>query len=357
MKSINSIFAMFIVIMVSGCTTTQQISRSDGSLEYLIACGAALGWNICYDKANQICPSGYKTLSEDAGFNRKELRIACQSANTVTTTKASSDISVDSSYIRDQNTQLNKSDHHDSLGLLTYQPISYHALVIGIDQYNKISKLKTAVSDAKAVATTLSSEYGFTVKTLLNATRADIIAAINDYRKKLTVNDSLLIYYAGHGALDKEVDEGYWLPVDATEDNDLNWIPTSSEISGKLRAIEARHVMVVSDSCYSGKLTRGVVLSPKSQGELSRLQGKKARKILSSGGLEPVVDTNGKENHSVFASAFLKALRENNQIMTATDLFSIVRSSVMRNADQTPEFGVIHKAGDDGGDFVFVKKR
>jgi len=121
--------------------------------------------------------------------------------------------------------------------------------------------------------------------------------------------------------------------------------------------MEARHVLVVADSCYSGKLTRGLNIAPKSPGQISRLQEKKARKVIASGGLEPVADSNGKEKHSVFASAFLKALRENIQVMTATDLFSTVRASVIRDADQTPEFGVIHKAGDDGGDFVFVKKR
>ncbi len=68
-----------VVVVASACTTTQEIKRPDGSVEYLITCGAGLGWNICYDKANEICPTGYKTLSEDAGFNRKELRIACPS--------------------------------------------------------------------------------------------------------------------------------------------------------------------------------------------------------------------------------------------------------------------------------------
>lgn len=236
-------------------------------------------------------------------------------------------------------------------------PMTYHALVIGIDQYKKITKLKTAISDAQTVSSVLKGDYGFNVKTLLNPTRAEVISAISEYRKQLTAKDGLLIYYAGHGWLDKEADEGYWLPVDATEDNEANWISTSSNITASLRAMEARHVLVVADSCYSGKLTRGLNIAPKSPSQISRLQEKKARKVIASGGLEPVADSNGKEKHSVFASAFLKALRENNQAMTSTDLFSTVRTSVMRNADQTPEFGVIHKAGDDGGDFVFVKKR
>lgn len=72
--------AILLVVALTGCTTVQEIRRPDGTIEYLIACGASLGWNICYERANEVCPTGYKTLSEDAGFNRKELRIACPGA-------------------------------------------------------------------------------------------------------------------------------------------------------------------------------------------------------------------------------------------------------------------------------------
>lgn len=66
--------------VLAGCTTITPIQRPGGHTEYAIACGAASGWNICYDRANKACPSGYDTLSKDAGFNRKELRIACAPA-------------------------------------------------------------------------------------------------------------------------------------------------------------------------------------------------------------------------------------------------------------------------------------
>ena len=68
------IVLMLVLALVAGCTTTQEIKRPNGDVEYLIACGASLGWNICYERANKVCPTGYATLSEQAGFNRKELR-------------------------------------------------------------------------------------------------------------------------------------------------------------------------------------------------------------------------------------------------------------------------------------------
>ncbi|WP_290878124.1 hypothetical protein [Gracilimonas sp.] len=77
--------SLLIPIIMAGflvsCTTTQKIQRPDGSTEYLIACGASTGFNVCYNKANKICPSGYETLEEKSGFNRKEIRINCPSQN------------------------------------------------------------------------------------------------------------------------------------------------------------------------------------------------------------------------------------------------------------------------------------
>jgi hypothetical protein len=70
-------FSILCALLVTSCTTTQQINRPGGKKEYLVACGAATGWDICYKKANKLCSEGYTTLSEEAGFNRKELRISC----------------------------------------------------------------------------------------------------------------------------------------------------------------------------------------------------------------------------------------------------------------------------------------
>ena len=68
-----------------------------------------------------------------------------------------------------------------------------------------------------------------------------------------------------------------------------------------------------------------------------------------------MIDSGGKENHSVFASAFIEALKENSDIMDCTQLFSKIRRPVMLNSDQTPEYSDIRKAGHDGGDFIFVR--
>nr|VFK53142.1 MAG: Caspase domain-containing protein [Candidatus Kentron sp. TUN]VFK53980.1 MAG: Caspase domain-containing protein [Candidatus Kentron sp. TUN]VFK56081.1 MAG: Caspase domain-containing protein [Candidatus Kentron sp. TUN] len=232
--------------------------------------------------------------------------------------------------------------------------LDYHAMVIGIDNYHHLPKLKTAISDAKQVAKIFRDIYRYEVRLLIDASRSDIIETLSGYRRTLDQTDAFVIYFAGHGWLDDEADQGYWLPANASEDNEIHWI-SNDYVTSTLKAIQARHVLVISDSCYSGKLTRGVNIKRRSPDYLSKMIAKRARVVLTSGGIEPVSDS-GKNGHSVFAGALLAALRENNGVMDGTMLFSKLRRPVMVNSDQTPEYGDIRKAGHEGGDFLFIRR-
>ena len=233
-------------------------------------------------------------------------------------------------------------------------PGAFYALVIGNNEYQKLPKLSTSVSDAEDVAKVLGDDYGFNVTLLKNATRAQTLKALYEFRK-LGKDNYLLIYYAGHGWLDTKADEGYWLPVDASGDNNVDWIQNAT-ITAEVRACNAKQILIVADSCYSGKLVRGVQVVEKNPDNLKILSEKKARMVMSSGGLEPVADASGKGNHSVFASAFLDALKANNSAIDGASFFNKIREKVGWNADQIPKYGVIHKSGHDGGDFIFIRK-
>jgi len=232
----------------------------------------------------------------------------------------------------------------------------YYALVIGNNNYQNLPKLVSAKNDAQEVARILKIVYGFSVELLIDANRTDILVALSNLRWNLTNRDNLLIYYAGHGWLDKEADEGYWLPTNAEKDIMINWISNSS-ITATLRAIRAKHVLIIADSCYSGKLARGIHTVDRMPGYLSRLSQRRARCVISSGGLEPVIDSGGRGKHSVFASAFLDTLQGNTGIMDGAQLFNKLRRPVMLNSDQTPEYSDIRKAGHEGGEFLFVRKK
>ncbi len=236
---------------------------------------------------------------------------------------------------------------------------AFHALVIGNNDYKHLPKLKTAVADAREVRRVLTDDYGFDVTLLENATRSDILRAVNKLRADLGPEDNLLIYYAGHGTLDRESDTGYWLPIDAEPDNDVDWIANAA-LTRHLKAMQANHVLVVADSCYSGTLFRDADASLERKGErkawLGRMNEKRSRTAIASGGLEPVMDSGG-GRHSVFAKAFLGALRDNDGVIDDHELYRRISRPVILEADQTPLFADIRKSGHEGGAFLFVPKR
>ncbi|MEZ5593762.1 MAG: caspase family protein [Gammaproteobacteria bacterium] len=239
----------------------------------------------------------------------------------------------------------------------------YHALVIGNNNYANMEGLKTAVSDARAIAEVLRSRYGFKVQLLVNATRKDILSALNKYREQLGESDNFLVYYAGHGKLDRANDRGHWLPVDAEANDPTNWISNTS-LTDIINAMLAKHVMVIADSCYSGSLTRSVSTALGTDAT-ANLQEKwlrkmitlRSRTVLTSGGLQPVLDSGG-GNHSIFAKELLQALRSNDNVLEGPLLYSQVARRVKTAAtrlgyDQTPEYAPINFAGDLGAPFFF----
>ncbi len=230
---------------------------------------------------------------------------------------------------------------------------TYHALVIGNADYHSFPKLETTIKDATAVSNLLRDDYGFEVTTLLDATWAEMRQSLSQYRRTLAENDNLLIYYAGHGWQDKKAGEAYWMPVDAEADSDVYWI-SNATLSTTLRAIAARHVLIVADSCFSGTLVRGLSLQQDGGSYLEQLNSHRSRTAMTSGGVEPVADA-GENGHSVFANAFLSALAQNLGVIDATALFAQLRRPVMANADQSPSYGDIRMAGHDNGDFLFYR--
>lgn len=221
------------------------------------------------------------------------------------------------------------------------------ALLVGNDQYQELPVLETAVNDIRAIADVLSHRFGFSVITMEDVSRQELLSALTHYRQELKPDDDFILYYAGHGIVDEQTGRGYWLPVDARIDNPANWV-SSVEISDVLFSMQARHALVVADSCFSSSLLQEQtpLQAPVSSRILPR-----SRTLITSGSLEPVLDS-GFGDHSVFAKALLDALREADQQVTTDHLFQRVRRQVIAHADQTPQYGFLLGAGHTGGEFL-----
>lgn len=235
------------------------------------------------------------------------------------------------------------------------KPGRFVALVIANDEYVHWEPLKTPQSDARAIGELLSSKFGFEVEYLMNADRRDTLRAIYDIAKDLRFDDHLLVYYAGHGIVDRATDTAYWVPPDASRDFQPDWI-SADEVMTSLKSVPAKHLLLVADSCYSGKLLRSTaqIEGNVTNASIERLFQKKARVAITSGGNEPVEDSSSGGKHSIFAHALLQTLNDVNQVSAASSIFSKVLGKVSLEASQTPQYADMRELGHDGGDFIFI---
>jgi uncharacterized caspase-like protein len=243
----------------------------------------------------------------------------------------------------------------------------YHALVVGNNDYRLLPKLETAVNDAKEVARILREQYGFNVTLLTNANRYETLAALNALRERLTTDDNLLVYYAGHGELDRKNQRGNWLPIDAERNSSANWI-SNITITDVLNAMAAKQLLVIADSCYAGTLTRSAlghleagVNAQEAMKVMQIMAQQRSRMVLTSGGVEPVIDNLGGA-HSVFARSVIELLQSNSGVLPGQELFRHLQLRVAAvsqrvNVQQVPEYAPIKFAGHESGDFFFVRTR
>jgi len=236
----------------------------------------------------------------------------------------------------------------------------YTAIIIGINDYSddNIQDLDTAVNDAKAISDILSLKYGFQDISLLtdkNATRVCIDRVFRNKINSLNLNDSLVIYFAGHGDIDRELGGGWWLPSDAKGGYPGTYIDNTI-IQKYIKAMRAKHVLLISDSCYSGTLFGISRKAPPiiTEKYYVALYNEKSRWGLTSGNITPVSDM-GSNNHSIFAYQLIKMLNTNKQpYVTPRQIYDHIAPIICNNAEQKPMCLPIRNTGDQGGEFVFI---
>jgi hypothetical protein len=234
----------------------------------------------------------------------------------------------------------------------------YYALLIAVQDYanSEIVKLDYPLSDAQRLMHVLGARYRFDsehITLLHNPDRRTIYKTLQSMRKQLQPEDSLLIFYAGHGMWLDDMKQGFWLPRDAAGLNDpSDWIPNSN-IRDYIKAIKAKHILLIADACFSGGIfkLRDAQVSPDTSVE--KIYELPSRKAMTSGALKTVPD------QSVFVDFLIRRLEENKDpYLDAHKLFASMREAVINNSrtKQTPLYGAINEAGDEGGDFIFVRK-
>jgi Caspase domain len=232
----------------------------------------------------------------------------------------------------------------------------YYALLIAINEYEnpKVFNLQNPVNDARALQGVLSSKYLFrsdNISVLENPTRDEIINSFDELSRKLTENDNLLVFYAGHGWWDKDANIGYWLPSDADKESKARWVRNST-VQDYLKEIKAKHMLLVTDACFSGSIFNARSFNTETTVAIKKLYELPSRKAMTSGSLTEVPD------ESIFVKYFIDRLNKNEDpFISAEQLFSSFRIAVINNSDVLPQYGVIKNVGDEGGDFIFILRK
>ena len=250
--------------------------------------------------------------------------------------------------------------HDDQEGNALAQELKrrkYYALIIGIDKYSdeSILDLDNPVADARALKQVLRTYYTFeeeNVTLLQNPTRSEIIESFDALNSKVSERDHLLVFYAGHGIWDERLNQGFWLPADASMHSKAQWL-SNSTIRDYIRGIQSKHTLLITDACFSGSIfkERGATFADgRAMLEMYKLP---SRKAMTSGALKTVPDK------SVFVKYLTKNLADNSQpLLSAEDLFRTFKIAVINNSSngQVPQYGPIREAGDEGGDFIFLRR-
>jgi len=212
------------------------------------------------------------------------------------------------------------------------KPGERYALVIGIDDYEALGKLKTCRADAKALAKVLVENCAFP--------RENVVLLTDDQEERKDVptwgmmrvaakqmatlperDDTVLIFFSGHGVT---VDgEGYLVPLDGdgTGGIALSWL------KAQLGKCKARTKFLVLDACHAGSAAKGV--------------GGIARDVAKASGLVMLLSCSANQvsypdeatGHSVFSQHLIAGLAgaadaNKDKAITHDELFAHVKKRV-----------------------------
>jgi hypothetical protein len=234
-----------------------------------------------------------------------------------------------------------------------------YALLIGESQYtNGWSNLGSIPGELRKVEQILKSQ-GFTVEKSSNLNSRQLKNRFERFIDKygFDENHRLLFFYSGHGHTRK--DKGYIVPVDAANPNfdETGFLRKAVEMNQILtwmRRIEAKHVLFLFDSCFSGTVFKARDL-PKVPRQISQAANEPVRQFITAGSANETVPAK-----SVFAPVFVDALRygfgdmNKDGYVTGQELGLHMWNKVPQHTEQTPQYGKIKDYELSRGDFVFV---
>jgi len=231
------------------------------------------------------------------------------------------------------------------------------AVVIGVNGYPNIRRLKYAVNDAMAFSNHLV-EYNQVPKenvVLLLDEEANLTrlrSALGVYLKnKASKDDMVIIYFAGHGATEREATspdgdglEKYLLPYDVDPKELYATAMPMEEISRLFSRIRSDRLVFIVDTCYSGAsggrtISVSDIRAGISDGFLDRITGGKGKIILTASGANEVSAESDELQHGIFTHFLIKGLQgqadsDGDGLITVDEVYTYVSKQVPQATNQ-----------------------
>lgn len=227
-------------------------------------------------------------------------------------------------------------------------------LTIGIDKYSgpRYQALDNCVRDAKRFKGIMEDLYGFETfdQPLYDeqATRENIEEALNALSAFTTPDDNVIIFFAGHGDQHATSKSGFWIPYNWSKSSDSVLNSTIFEL---IQRITAKHILLISDSCFSGTF----VIRDRGASEemtVDQLEALNSRWVFTSGSEEFVGDGRPGEG-SPFSLSLCEFLQNNSAPKVPIGvMFEVVKRMTIAKAAQTPMSGFIRMPSNSYGQMV-----
>ncbi len=231
------------------------------------------------------------------------------------------------------------------------------AVVIGVNSYPNVRRLKYAVNDAMAFCNHLV-EYNQVPKenvVLLLDEEANLTrlrSALGVYLKnKASKDDMVIIYFAGHGATERDSTspdgdglEKYLLPYDVDPKELYATAMPMEEISRLFSRIRSDRLVFIVDTCYSGAsggrtVSVADIRAGISDGFLDRITGGKGKIILTASGANEVSAESDELQHGIFTHFLIKGLQgqadsDGDGLITVDEVYTYVSKQVPQATNQ-----------------------
>ncbi len=263
--------------------------------------------------------------------------------------------------IKEISVPVNISEHHDSpkvipdINVDINIPVSSlinkktFAVIIGNENYQRVSKVDFAINDAKIFAAYCQKTLGMpfnNIRIYKDATYGSMMSALKDIKQIAEAykgNINIIFYYAGHGVPNETNRNAFLLPVDV-DGSQTDLCLGVNKLYQELNSLNARSVVVFMDACFSG--------SQRGEGMLASARGValKVKNDIPQGNMVVFTAATGdqtaypflEKGHGMFTYFLLKKLQETKGGATLGEIGSYVseqvaqQSVVVNGKSQTP---------------------